>query len=237
VIPGVHPLALPALLLACSDNARLASCGAERSILLWDVVSGRVIRRFRGHENEVPFNLQPSFCNPLASVHSSPRTHCVFCAFLVGSLLILCLACWLPMHIVPCLLAPIFVFYLSGLPTTDTGCLKSPAPHLSPCFLPCPLLSPSPSRPFARAPLVCLGRAQVNAVRFNHTDAALVSGGYDRSVKIWDCRSNSMDAMQVCNTYFTVLYCAVLSFTVLYVLYCTVHHGLGPPPRSFPEAS
>lgn len=38
----------------CSDNARLASCGAERTILLWDVVSGRVIRRFRGHEPEVP---------------------------------------------------------------------------------------------------------------------------------------------------------------------------------------
>jgi WD40 repeat protein len=29
------------------------SCGADRQIFYWDVASGRVIRKFRGHNSEV----------------------------------------------------------------------------------------------------------------------------------------------------------------------------------------
>jgi mitogen-activated protein kinase organizer 1 len=35
------------------DNAKLVSCGADRQIFYWDVASGRVIRKFRGHNSEV----------------------------------------------------------------------------------------------------------------------------------------------------------------------------------------
>ena len=38
---------------------------------------------------------------------------------------------------------------------------------------------------------------QVNSLRFNAFDSVLVSGGYDRCVKAWDCRSNSYDPIQV----------------------------------------
>lgn len=35
------------------DNSKLCSCGGDRQIFYWDVATGRVIRKFRGHESEV----------------------------------------------------------------------------------------------------------------------------------------------------------------------------------------
>lgn len=37
----------------CRDNSKLISCGGDRQIFYWDVSTGRVIRKFRGHESEV----------------------------------------------------------------------------------------------------------------------------------------------------------------------------------------
>ena len=42
---------------------------------------------------------------------------------------------------------------------------------------------------------------QINSVKFNEQAAALVSGGYDRSVRAWDCRSNRFDPIQVLYTH------------------------------------
>ena len=39
-----------------SDNSRLASCGGDRQVFLWDVSSGRIVRKFRGHDSEVRSN-------------------------------------------------------------------------------------------------------------------------------------------------------------------------------------
>jgi mitogen-activated protein kinase organizer 1 len=36
----------------------------------------------------------------------------------------------------------------------------------------------------------------VNALRYSPNDEILVSGGYDAAVKVWDCRSRSIDAVQ-----------------------------------------
>ncbi|THG00833.1 hypothetical protein TEA_017493 [Camellia sinensis var. sinensis] len=35
------------------DNSKLCSCGGDRQIFYWDVSTGRVIRKFRGHDSEV----------------------------------------------------------------------------------------------------------------------------------------------------------------------------------------
>jgi len=35
------------------DNSRIASCGEDKLIFLWDVASGRVIRKLRGHTSRV----------------------------------------------------------------------------------------------------------------------------------------------------------------------------------------
>lgn len=35
------------------DNSKLCSCGGDRQIFYWDVATGRVIRKFRGHDSEV----------------------------------------------------------------------------------------------------------------------------------------------------------------------------------------
>ena len=35
------------------DNAKLVSCGGDKQIFYWDVASGKVIRKFRGHNSEV----------------------------------------------------------------------------------------------------------------------------------------------------------------------------------------
>lgn len=39
----------------CRDNSKLCSCGGDRQIFYWDVASGRVIRKFRGHDSEVKY--------------------------------------------------------------------------------------------------------------------------------------------------------------------------------------
>ena len=46
-------------LAVTSDNAAFASCGGDRQVHVWDVSSGRVLRRLTGHEqriNAVAFN-------------------------------------------------------------------------------------------------------------------------------------------------------------------------------------
>ncbi|KAJ1398573.1 WD40/YVTN repeat-like-containing domain superfamily [Sesbania bispinosa] len=35
------------------DNSKLVSCGGDRQIFYWDVATGRVIKKFRGHDGEV----------------------------------------------------------------------------------------------------------------------------------------------------------------------------------------
>lgn len=37
------------------DNSKLCSCGGDRQIFYWDVATGRVIRKFRGHDGEVSY--------------------------------------------------------------------------------------------------------------------------------------------------------------------------------------
>ena len=37
---------------------------------------------------------------------------------------------------------------------------------------------------------------RVNSIMFAKNDAVLVSGSYDKTVKVWDCRSRSIDAVQ-----------------------------------------
>ena len=39
--------------------------------------------------------------------------------------------------------------------------------------------------------------AVVNAARFSPNSEVLVTGGDDQAVKVWDCRSRSIDALQV----------------------------------------
>ena len=36
-----------------SDNSKLSSCGGDRQLLYWDVSTGRIIRKFQGHDSEV----------------------------------------------------------------------------------------------------------------------------------------------------------------------------------------
>lgn len=43
---------------ACRDNSKLSSCGGDRQVFYWDVASGKVIRKFRGHDSEVGTNYQ-----------------------------------------------------------------------------------------------------------------------------------------------------------------------------------
>ena len=38
---------------------------------------------------------------------------------------------------------------------------------------------------------------QVNAVKFNDSSAVVVSAGFDRSLRVWDCRSHSVEPVQV----------------------------------------
>ena len=35
--------------VASGDSSRIASCSVDRTIVLWDVTTGQVIRRYRGH--------------------------------------------------------------------------------------------------------------------------------------------------------------------------------------------
>lgn len=44
----------------CRDNSKICSCGGDRQVFYWDVSTGRVIRKFRGHDSEV-FCYFPTF--------------------------------------------------------------------------------------------------------------------------------------------------------------------------------
>jgi WD40 repeat protein len=35
------------------DNSKLASVGGDKQVFLWDVASGQVIRKFRGHDSTI----------------------------------------------------------------------------------------------------------------------------------------------------------------------------------------
>jgi mitogen-activated protein kinase organizer 1 len=41
----------------------------------------------------------------------------------------------------------------------------------------------------------------VNSVKFNEYGAAIISAGYDRTVRAWDCRSHSTEPIQVIDTF------------------------------------
>lgn len=43
--------------------------------------------------------------------------------------------------------------------------------------------------------------SEVNAVKFNDYASVVVSAGYDRSVRAWDCRSHSTEPIQIINTF------------------------------------
>lgn len=36
-------------LYRASDNAKIASCGADRAVILWDVGTGEILRRYTAH--------------------------------------------------------------------------------------------------------------------------------------------------------------------------------------------
>jgi len=38
-----------AVYTSANDNSRFASCGSDKQVFLWDVGTGRTIRRFDGH--------------------------------------------------------------------------------------------------------------------------------------------------------------------------------------------
>jgi mitogen-activated protein kinase organizer 1 len=42
-----------ALPLSAADNTRFVSCSIDRAVIMWDVVSGKPIRRFAGHQARV----------------------------------------------------------------------------------------------------------------------------------------------------------------------------------------
>lgn len=132
-------------LFICSDNGRLASCGGDKQVFLWDVSTGRIIRRFRGHDSEVRLLFSILLG---VSTHNAMRFE--YALFSTGL--------WTGQE-------KLCVFRESG-PTPNNAAF---VPHA----------------------------LQVNAVCFNDESSVVVSAGYDRSIRVWDCRSQSANSIQV----------------------------------------
>jgi mitogen-activated protein kinase organizer 1 len=41
------------LIISAHDNAKFASCGGDKTVFVWDVASGQIIRRLQGHFGKV----------------------------------------------------------------------------------------------------------------------------------------------------------------------------------------
>lgn len=49
----INKLVILIRILRTQDNTHFASCGGDKSVFLWDVQAGAVVRRFSGHNSKV----------------------------------------------------------------------------------------------------------------------------------------------------------------------------------------
>lgn len=59
-----------------TDNSSFASCGGDRSVFVWDVLSGRVLRRLAGHEHRVNAVCYNPDCTVLLSASYDRTVRC-----------------------------------------------------------------------------------------------------------------------------------------------------------------
>ena len=59
-----------------ADNASFASCGGDRAVFLWDVMSGRVTRRLEGHDQRVNAVRYNAECTVLLSASYDRTVRC-----------------------------------------------------------------------------------------------------------------------------------------------------------------
>lgn len=56
---GHHSRTFKLIVSSTHDNAKFASCGGDKTVFVWDVASGTIVRRLQGHFgkiNAVAFN-------------------------------------------------------------------------------------------------------------------------------------------------------------------------------------
>lgn len=58
------------------DNCSFASCGGDRTVILWDVMSGRVLRRLVGHDQRVNAVCYNAECTVLVSASYDKTVRC-----------------------------------------------------------------------------------------------------------------------------------------------------------------
>lgn len=168
------------------SGAYVLSCGKDRTIRLWSIGRGALLQTYVGHGHEVRDVAATPDNGRLASVGGDRQARrLAFCC--------------------PALPSPLLTAVLrrrSSCGTSPPGALSASSRATTG--------TPQPAPPLARArrvvkranrrsqelsPPPVLSRSAVNAVLFAGGGDVVVTGGYDTTVRFWDCRSSSGDAL------------------------------------------
>lgn len=151
---------------------RFASCGGDRQVFLWDVSTGRTIRKFRGHDGVVN-SVSP---HPSSTSGKACRPTVPFDEALLHVKHSMCESLR-PIFVMPCI-------DLSTHPTTGLAAVNQTELSRE-AFWSAVITDAGLSEVLGRVQL-CMGPGE----------ETLVSGGYDQAVRVWDMRSRSYDAVQ-----------------------------------------
>ena len=154
----------------CScDSSQLCSCSLDKTVFLWDVATGKITNKYRGHAGTL-YRIQDGPTNP--NLNPTTKQHAIVN---------------IQLNIVKC------PTYLDNL--YETMLLHHCATLGCNCHTAYAVATLIWWQFVFFIVFIAVGR--VNCVQFNEDSSLVISGSVDGSVRVWDCRSRRLEPVQV----------------------------------------